>query len=96
MKRFFEDSSAAVVLSRDRAIKRHLRTLSEKPASEYEVRRYFKNSEYEVIDRCHTKKEALVVKAFAEIEDPRWGVAVVAVTPLWKYKEYLLNKYEGV
>lgn len=95
MRRFFDDSSAAVVLSRDRGIHRALRTFSEKPAYEYEVRRYFKDTEYEVLDRFHTKKEALVAKSFAEIEDSRWGIAVVAVTPLWKYKDYLLNKYGG-
>jgi len=95
MRPFYEDSSAAVVLSKDRAIRRALRNFSEKPAAEYEVRRYFKDSEYEVLDRFHTKKEALVAKSFAEIEDPRWGIAVVAVTPLWKYKDFLLNKYGG-
>ncbi|MBO5957310.1 MAG: hypothetical protein J6Q39_07125 [Bacteroidales bacterium] len=95
MRPFYEDSSAAVTLTKDRAIHWALRNFSEKPAFEYEVRRYFRDSEYEVLDRFHTKKEALVAKSFAEIEDPRWGISVVAVTPLWKYKEFLLNKYGG-
>lgn len=95
MRPFYEDSSAAVTLTKDRAIHRALRAFSEKPAFEYEVRRYFKDSNYEVLDRFHTKKEALVAKSFAEMEDPRWGISVVAVTPLWKYKEFLLNKYGG-
>lgn len=95
MRPFYEDSSAAVTLTKDRSIHRALRTFSEKPAAEYELRRYFRDSEYEVLDRFHTRKEALVAKAFAEIEDPRWGVSVVAVTPLWKYKDYLLSKYGG-
>lgn len=95
MRPFYEYSSAAVTLTKDRSIHRALRAFSEKPAAEYEVRRYFRDSEYEVIDRFHTRKEALVCKSFSEMEDPRWGVSVVAVTPLWKYKDFLLSKYEN-
>lgn len=90
MRSFYEDSSAAVTLTNDRAIHRALRTFSERPVAEYEVRRYFRDSEYEVLDRFSNREEALVCKSFAEIEDPRWGVAVVAVMPLWKY----FSKYE--
>lgn len=94
MRPFYEDTSSAKIITKDRSIHRALRTFSEKPAAEYEVRRYFKDGEYEVLDRFHTRKEALVAKSFAEMEDPRWGISVVAVTPLWKYKDFLLSKYE--
>ena len=95
MRRFFDDSSAAVTLTKDQAIHRALRTFSEKPVYEYEVRRYFRDAEYVVLDRFRNKNEALVAKSFAEIEDPRWGISVVAVTPLWKYQEFLRSKYGG-
>lgn len=95
MRPFYEDTSSAKIITKDRAIHRALRSFSEKPAAEYELRRYFEEGMFIVLDRFRTRKEALVAKSFAEIEDPRWGIAVVAVTPIWKYEQYYLSKYEN-
>lgn len=79
MKRFYEDSSQAKILSKDRSIHCALRYFSQKPFSHYELRDYSK-SPYFVVNTFQTKQAAMVAKSFHEIQ---YGAhfAVVAVDP---------------
>ena len=80
MKRFFEDSSQAKILSSDRSIHKALRYFSKKPEhTEYELRDY-SNGFGIVINTFATKQAALAAKSFHEIQCG-CHFAVVAVTP---------------
>lgn len=77
MKRFYEDSSQAKILSKSTSIKRALRTLSDNEFFEYELRRYSPDfKEYFVCAVYPTRKAAEVAKAFREIEH-RGNFAIV-------------------
>lgn len=78
MKKFFEDSSAAKILSKDRAIHNAVKTMSRFFPDEFELRKYNRDGSYEVIDIFTTRKGAEVAKSFAEIELGQ-PIAIVAV-----------------
>ena len=79
MKRFYEDSSQAKTLSKDRSIHCALRYFSQKPFSHYELRDYSK-SPYFVINSFITKEAAIAAKEFHVLQDGN-HFAVVAVDP---------------
>lgn len=81
MKKFFEDSSQAKTLSKDRDIHFAVKRMSKNEAIvEYELREYFPNGSYGLVDSFVTKQGAQIAKAFAEVQ---YGChfAIVAVTP---------------
>ena len=99
MRKFYEDSSQAKILSSDKSIHCALRYLSEKPISHYELRDY-SHGVCRRINTFFTKEAAMAAKSFHEIEEG-CHFAVVAVSPLrfsqreWDYinsdKELLEN-----
>lgn len=79
MKKFYEDSSQAKILSKDRAIHCALRYFSQKPFSHYELRDYSKTP-YFVINTFITKEAAIAAKEFHALQQGA-HFAVVAVDP---------------
>lgn len=80
MKKFYEDSSQAKILSKDKDIKYALRHFRRQGIVEYELREYFPNGNYGLVDSFTTKQGAQVAKEFAVMQyGPHF--AVVAVTP---------------
>lgn len=79
MKRFYEDSSHAKILSKDKSIHCALRYFSQKPLHHYELRDYSKTP-YFVLNTFVTKNAALAAKSFHEIQEG-CHFAVVAVDP---------------
>ena len=79
MKRFYEGSSQAKILSNDRSIHCALRYFSEKPFYHYELRDY-SFTPYRVINSFVNKEAAMVAKSFHEIQRG-CHFAVVAVDP---------------
>lgn len=71
MKRFFEDSSQAKILSKDKSIRCALRYLTQKPELGYELRRYYQVDgkwNHDLLGIYATRKAAEVAKSFKEIQ----------------------------
>ena len=78
MNRFFEDSSQAKILSKDKDIHRALRNMGNKCFMLYQLRQYQRDGSYIMLDVFTNRKAAEVAKSFADI---RLGspTAIVAV-----------------
>ena len=78
MKRFFEDSSQAKMLTPELSYRYALKHMSNMAPTMYELRQYNRDGTYKVIDAFFNRKSAEVAKSFADI---RLGTptAIVAV-----------------
>lgn len=85
MRPFFEDSSAAKILSKDRDIHNAVKTMRKFFPDEFELRKYNRDGSYDVIDIFTTRKGAEVAKSFADLEldQPTAIVAVINHPYIW-------------
>ena len=84
MKRFFEDSSQAKMLTPELSYRYGIKHMKNTAPVEYELRDYSRRSvgrDYALVDSFVTKGGALLAKSFAEFETGMFTYAVVAVTP---------------
>lgn len=86
MKRFYEDSSQAKTLSKDKDIKNALRHFRSMQELVYELREYFPDGTYRLVDSFHTKKSARIAKEFAVLEHGA-NFAIVAVDAIFYYRK---------
>lgn len=95
MKKFFEDSSQAKILSKEKDIRYAVRHMSKKNVPvEYELREYFPDGNYGLVDSFTTKQGALIAKEFAVLQyGPHF--AVVAVTPVYMRRKVNLSSIYG-
>lgn len=95
MRKFFEDSSQAKILSKDKDIRYAVRHMSKKNVPmEYELREYFPDGNYGLVDSFTTKQGALIAKEFATLQyGPHF--AVVAVTPIYMRRKVNLSSTYG-
>lgn len=78
MRRFFDDTSSAKMLTPEISYRYALRHMSNMASTSYELRKYNNDGSYDVLDTFLTRKSAEVAKSFADI---RFGqpTAIVGV-----------------
>ena len=90
MKKFYEDSSQAKTLSKDRDIKYALRHFKNMQEVVYELREYFPDGTYRLVDSFHTRESARVAKEFAVLQcGPNF--AIVVVDAMFYYRKAKVN-----
>ena len=95
MKKFYEDSSQAKILSKDKDIKYALRHFRNYGVVEYELRDYSPDGSYKLVDSFTTKQGALIAKEFAVLQyGPHF--AVVAVAPDYMRRKTQLSSLYGM
>ena len=95
MKKFYEDSSQAKTLSKDKDIKYALRHFRNKMEVIYELREYFSDGTYLLVDSFFTRESARVAKEFAVLQCGQ-NYAVVAVTPTYLKRKTKLGSIYGM
>lgn len=78
MRPFYEDSSAAKMLTPELSYRYALKHMNNMAPTSYELRKYNRDGSYDILDTFFTRKSAEVAKSFADI---RLGqpTAIVAV-----------------
>ena len=95
MKKFFEDSSQAKMLTPELSYRYALKHMKNTAPVEYELREYFPNGSYGLVNSFATKQAALVAKEFAVLQyGPHF--AVVAVTPTYMRCKTQLSSLYGM
>lgn len=89
MRPFYEDSSAAKMLTPELSYRYALRHMSNMQCCAYELRKYNREGSYDLIDTFVTREGAEVAKSFADIELGQ-PTAIVAVDSF----HYLMAKYK--
>ena len=85
MRPFYEDSSAAKMLTPELSYRYAMKHISDFHPNEYELRKYNRDGSYDVIDIFTTRKGAEVAKSFADLElgQPTAIVAVYKHPYIW-------------
>ena len=68
MRPFYEDSSAAKMLTPELSYRYAIRHMSNMQCCGYELRKYNRDGSYDLLDTFVTRKGAEVAKSFADIE----------------------------
>jgi len=93
MRPFYEDSSAAKMLTPELSYRYALRHMSNMEPTAYQLRKYNNDGSYDVIDTFVTRKGAEVAKSFADIELGQ-PTAIVGVNPSYSFiKSHLSSTY---
>jgi len=78
MRPFYEDSSAAKMLTPELSYRYALRHMSNMQCCGFELRKYNNDGSYDILDVFTTRKSAQVAKSFADIQLGQ-PTAIVAV-----------------
>lgn len=97
MKKFYEDSSQAKTLSKDRDIKYALRHFKNMQEVVYELREYFPDGTYRLVDSFHTRESARVAKEFAVLQcGPNFAIVVVDAMFYYRRAKVKMNSVYGI